>query len=124
MSQLSLSTRARTVFRNGLRPQTPIPRSHYATIAAGSVGLLLGLWAVLSYGGFVRPTYFLPTPTEVLTSAVRMARRKTSAVNGTAAMRTNGAQPGRVDDGAAADAPYSVPHPSHAVVASSFSRPQ
>jgi NitT/TauT family transport system permease protein len=72
MSQLSLSTRARSMFRNGLRPQTPIPRAHYATIAAGSVGLLLGLWAVLSYGGFVRPTYFLPTPTEVLSSAVRM----------------------------------------------------
>ena len=72
MSQLSLSTRARSMFRNGLRPQTPIPRLHYATIAAGSVGLLLCLWAVLSYGGFVRPTYFLPTPTEVLSSAVRM----------------------------------------------------
>src|SRR5436190_2033861 len=72
MSQLSLSTRARSMFRNGLRPQTPIPRSHYATIMVGSVGLLLGIWAVLSYGGFVRPSYFLPTPTEVLSSAVRM----------------------------------------------------
>jgi len=72
MSQLSLSTRARAVFRNSLRPQTPIPRSHYATIVVGSVGLLLGIWAVLSYGGFVRPSYFLPTPTEVLSSAVRM----------------------------------------------------
>ena len=72
MSQLSLSMRARSMFRNGLRPQTPIPRSHYATIVVGSVGLLLGIWAVLSYGGFVRPSYFLPTPTEVLSSAVRM----------------------------------------------------
>ena len=72
MSQLSLSTRARVVLRNGLRPQTPIPRSHYATIVIGSVGLLLGLWALLSYGGFVQPSYFLPTPTEVLSSAVRM----------------------------------------------------
>ena len=72
MSQLSLSMRARSMVRNGLRPQTPIPRSHYATIVVGSVGLLLGIWAVLSYGGFVRPSYFLPTPTEVLSSAVRM----------------------------------------------------
>jgi NitT/TauT family transport system permease protein len=72
MSQLSLSTRARTVFRNGLRPQTPIARSHYATIVAASIGLILGLWALLSYGGFVRPSYFLPTPTEVLSSAARM----------------------------------------------------
>jgi len=72
MSQLSLSTRARVVLRNGLRPQTPIPRSHYATIVIGSVGLLLGLWALLSYGGFVQPSYFLPTPTEVLSSGMRM----------------------------------------------------
>ena len=60
------------MLRNSLRPQTPIPRSHYATIAILSVGLLFGLWALLSYGGFVQPTYFLPTPTEVLDSAVRM----------------------------------------------------
>src|SRR5262249_34180172 len=72
MSQLSLSARARVVLRNGLRPQTPIPRSHYATIVIGSVGLLLGLWALLSYGGFVQPTYFLPTPTEGLGSGMRM----------------------------------------------------
>src|SRR5262249_5987695 len=72
MSQLSLPARARTVFRNGLRPQMPIPRSQYATIVAGSLGLLLGLWALLSYGGFVQPDYFLPTPTEVLSSGVRM----------------------------------------------------
>ncbi len=72
MSQLSLATRGRTFLRNGLRPQTPIPRSHYAIIAIGSVGLIFGLWALLSYGGFVQPAYFLPTPTEVLGSAVRM----------------------------------------------------
>jgi NitT/TauT family transport system permease protein len=72
MSQLSLATRGRAALRNGLRPQTPIPRSHYATIAIASVGLLFGLWALLSYGGFVQPAYFLPTPTEVLSSAVRM----------------------------------------------------
>jgi NitT/TauT family transport system permease protein len=72
MSQLSLSARGRIALRNGLRPQMPIPRSHYATIAIASVGLLFGLWALLSYGGFVHPSYFLPTPTEVLSSAVRM----------------------------------------------------
>jgi len=60
------------VLRNSLRPQTPIPRSHYATIVIGSLGLLFGLWALLSYGGFVQPAYFLPTPTEVLSSGVRM----------------------------------------------------
>jgi len=60
------------MLRNSLRPQTPIPRSHYATVAGASVALLFGVWALLSYGGFVQPTYFLPTPTEVVGSAVRM----------------------------------------------------
>lgn len=72
MAQLSLPARARSAFRNGLRPQTPIARSHYAAIVAGSIALILGLWALLSYGGFVQPGYFLPTPTEVLASGARM----------------------------------------------------
>src|SRR5262245_38115121 len=72
MSQLSLPARARVVLRDGLRPQTPLARAHYATIVMGSVGLLFGLWALLSYGGFVQPSYFLPTPTEVLSSGARM----------------------------------------------------
>ena len=60
------------ILSDDLRPQEPIPRSHYATIVAASLGGLLALWAVLSYGGFVQPSYFLPTPSEVVTAGVRM----------------------------------------------------
>src|SRR5262245_33743894 len=60
------------ILSDDLRPQEPIPRSHYATIVAASLGGLLALWALLSYGGFVRPSYFLPTPGEVVTAGVRM----------------------------------------------------
>ncbi len=81
MSQFSLANRSRAALRNGLRPQTPMPRSHYTAVAAGSVALLFGIWALLSYGGLVHPSYFLPTPTEVLSSAVRMALDGTLAEN-------------------------------------------
>jgi NitT/TauT family transport system permease protein len=57
---------------NDLRPQEPIPRSHYAAIVIFSLAFLFGIWAGLSYGGFVKPSYFLPTPTAVLSAAVRM----------------------------------------------------
>ena len=60
------------ILSDDLRPQEPIPRSHYATIVAASLGALLALWALLSYGGFVRPSYFLPTPSEVVTAGLRM----------------------------------------------------
>ena len=60
------------ILSDDLRPQEPIPRSHYATIVAASLGTLLALWALLSDGGFVRPSYFLPTPGEVVTAGVRM----------------------------------------------------
>ncbi|MCX6046788.1 MAG: ABC transporter permease [Chloroflexi bacterium] len=65
---------ARRKFRlsDDLRPQEPIPRTHYAAIVIFSLTLLFGIWAVLSYGGFVKPSYFLPTPTAVLSAAVRM----------------------------------------------------
>lgn len=72
MRQLSLASRSRTALRNGLRPQTPMPRPQYAAVAIGSVALLFGVWALLSYGGLVQPSYFLPTPTEVLASGARM----------------------------------------------------
>jgi NitT/TauT family transport system permease protein len=37
-----------------------------------SITLLLILWSVLSYRGFVKPSYFLPTPTQVVNAAGRM----------------------------------------------------
>ena len=41
-------------------------------ILCTGIPLLFGLWALLSYGGFVQPSYFLPTPTEVVDSGLRM----------------------------------------------------
>jgi NitT/TauT family transport system permease protein len=55
-----------------LRPQEPIPRSHYTAIVVASIGSLFALWALLSYGGFVKPSYFLPTPGEVVSAGARM----------------------------------------------------
>jgi NitT/TauT family transport system permease protein len=60
------------ILSDDLKPQEPIPSSHYATIVAASIAMLFGIWALLSYGGFVRPSYFLPTPGEVVTAGVRM----------------------------------------------------
>jgi len=65
-------TRRKFKLSNDLKPQEPIPRSHYAAIVIGSLALLFAFWALLSYGGFVKPSYFLPTPTAVLSAAVRM----------------------------------------------------
>ncbi|CAN5756558.1 ABC transporter permease [soil metagenome] len=67
-----LTTRRKFKLSDDLRPQEPIPRAHYAAIVIGSLTLLFGIWAVLSYGGLVKPAYFLPTPTAVLSAAVRM----------------------------------------------------
>src|SRR5262245_30668380 len=60
------------ILSDDLKPQEPIPRSHYATVVAASIGSLFALWALLSYGGFVTPSYFLPTPSEVVVAGVRM----------------------------------------------------
>lgn len=54
------------------RPHEPIPRRAYVTVVLVSIGLLLGVWFVLSYGKIVQPTYFLPSPTDVLSAAARM----------------------------------------------------
>ena len=54
-----------------LTPKEPIPRAVYLTASAITVAMLLGGWAVLSYGGLVRPE-FLPTPDQVLRSAIEM----------------------------------------------------
>ncbi|MEP7198603.1 MAG: ABC transporter permease [Chloroflexota bacterium] len=64
--------RRRFKLSDDLWPHAPIPRAHYTTIVVVSLALLFGSWAVFSYGGFVKPSYFLPTPTEVLNAAGRM----------------------------------------------------
>ncbi|MEP7284270.1 MAG: ABC transporter permease [Chloroflexota bacterium] len=54
------------------RPHEPISRRAYGLTVIFSLVLLLGGWSILSYGGIVKPAYFLPTPTEVFTAAGRM----------------------------------------------------
>lgn len=71
--QLSTKPSREQIAWNDLfRPHEPIPRTHYLLIVALSVGLLLGVWSILSYGKIVQPEYFLPSPTQVLTTGARM----------------------------------------------------
>ena len=67
-----VARRRRSALSNDLRPHEPIPRSHYAAVVASALLVLFGAWGVLSYGGVVQPTYFLPTPTQVIATALRM----------------------------------------------------
>ncbi|MFN8440851.1 MAG: ABC transporter permease [Caldilineaceae bacterium] len=73
---MTAKTTHRTTFsqllQRELRPQEPIPRTHYVTIVVGSLLLLFGSWAVISYGGFVKPSYFLPTPSDVVSAGWKM----------------------------------------------------
>ena len=46
-------------------PKVDIPRPLYVGLGVTSVGLILALWCLLSYGGYVRPD-FLATPGQVL----------------------------------------------------------
>ena len=47
-----------------LAPKEPIPRRAATALAFASFGVILALWALLSYGGLVRP-FFLPSPSTV-----------------------------------------------------------
>jgi NitT/TauT family transport system permease protein len=48
-----------------LNPREPIPATVYVCLGVGSFVVLLTLWVLLTYGGFVEPL-FLPTPGRVL----------------------------------------------------------
>ncbi len=54
-----------------LRPHEPISREAYLAGAVSSVGVLLLLWAVATYGGFVTPL-FLPSPSDIARAAAAM----------------------------------------------------
>src|SRR5258706_8890593 len=56
----------------GSKPHEPIPRSHYSAAVLISLLLIFGSWSILSYGGFIHPSYFLPSPTQVITAGWRM----------------------------------------------------
>ena len=55
-----------------LAPKEPIPRAVYLTASAATVVALAAGWALLAYGGLVRPE-FLPAPHHVLQTAVELA---------------------------------------------------
>jgi NitT/TauT family transport system permease protein len=57
---------------NLFKPHHPIPRSHYTATVILSLVIIFGLWSILSYSGLVKPSYFLPTPTQVVTTGARM----------------------------------------------------
>lgn len=54
------------------KPHARIPRHIYLGIMIVSVLTLLAIWSILSYGGFVKPSYFLPSPTQVVSAGWRM----------------------------------------------------
>jgi NitT/TauT family transport system permease protein len=54
-----------------LTPKEPIPRKVAAGLAVSSFIIVIAIWSILSYGGFVRP-YFLPGPWKVATALYNM----------------------------------------------------
>ncbi len=78
--------RRRRLSADVLKPHEAIPRSYYTATVIISLVLLFGGWSILSYGGFVKPSYFLPTPTQVITAASRMVQSGELALNAQASI--------------------------------------
>src|SRR4051812_39611392 len=68
------SARRRMPIGDLFKPHEPIPRGFYVGTAFFSLVLIFGTWAVLSYSGIVKPSYFLPTPTQVFNAGLRMVQ--------------------------------------------------
>ncbi len=56
-----------------LQPKAPIPRKVYLTVGVVTIAALLGAWCILSFGGFIKPAFFLPSPKDVILAAIEMA---------------------------------------------------
>lgn len=54
------------------KPHARIPRRVYLGIMVATIVVLLAVWSILSYGGLVKPSYFLPSPTQVLSTGLHM----------------------------------------------------
>ncbi|WP_160012359.1 ABC transporter permease [Rhizobium sp. 18055] len=52
-----------------LSPKVAIPRATYAALSIASVSTVLGIWCLLTYGGFT-PSDFLASPDQVVTAAI------------------------------------------------------
>ena len=68
------------------KPHARIPRRVYIGTVIVSLGTLFIIWSVLTYGGFVKPSYFLPSPTQVVTAGARMIETGELAVNAQASI--------------------------------------
>src|SRR5579871_5413599 len=68
------------------KPHARIPRRLYSATVVISLLLLLLVWSILSYGGFVHPSYFLPTPTAVVTAASQMIQSGALVLNAEASL--------------------------------------
>lgn len=55
------------------RPKESIPPYLYLSLGLGSFVILLGLWSFVTYSGLI-PPFYLPSPTQVIQSALDMAR--------------------------------------------------
>lgn len=64
-------SRARSVWRRITEPKAGIPRRWYIGLAIASFVILVALWCVATYGGFVRP-FFLPSPSTVAKALVSL----------------------------------------------------
>ena len=54
---------------DNLIPREPIPTGLYLSLSFAGVGLVLFVWSLLTYGGFVSPL-FLPSPGRVLSAGI------------------------------------------------------
>ncbi|MBX3080245.1 MAG: ABC transporter permease [Anaerolineae bacterium] len=59
-------------FGDLFRPHEPIARNYYVGTLVFSLILIFGVWSLLSYSGVVKPSFFLPTPTQVVTAFGKM----------------------------------------------------
>ncbi len=57
------------------KPHARIPRRYYLGAAAFTVVAVLAVWSILTYGGFIKPSYFLPKPTDVLSAGWTMIQK-------------------------------------------------
>lgn len=63
-----LSSGSKRRKRHAMQIFEDIPKRGFGMTAVFSFLFLLGIWSMLSYGGFVQPSFFLPTPDKVLGS--------------------------------------------------------
>jgi NitT/TauT family transport system permease protein len=61
----------RSLARDYLAPKEPIPRLLAVSLTLACFALVVGIWALLSYGGFVRE-FFLPAPGKVANTLYSM----------------------------------------------------